>query len=321
MRRAAPPLLPTREPLEITVLDLPLFDQGPAHQPHVAAFARPWPGAAAVYRASGPDSYAYEGQIERPATMGVLTADMPAGAPHRWMRGDGLRVRLFGGALASRDATSVLRGANTAAIEAAPGVWEVLQFAEATLIDRDEYRLDGLLRGQAGAEPFIGAPTPSGARFVLLDAALRRLELTVDEIGLPVRYRIGPAHLGMDDPSYREIVVTSEAVGLRPYVPAHLSAQRDEAGDFSITWVRRTRRGGDVWGVVEPPLAEERERYRVEILREGVVARSFETDAPSTLYTAAMRAKDNVSGPFTVFVAQISASTGPGPAARMVIDG
>ncbi|PKP66999.1 MAG: hypothetical protein CVT86_02560 [Alphaproteobacteria bacterium HGW-Alphaproteobacteria-8] len=320
--RIAPPPLPLREPIELVVLDLPQTgDTASAHQPQVAAFARPWPGAAALYRASGADNHVFESLIERPATMGALTAELPAAAPHRWMGGGKLRVRLFGGALASREPESVLRGANMAAIEAAPGVWEVLQFVDAELIGPAEYRLDRLLRGQAGTDPFIGAPTPAGARFVLLDAALKRLDVDAAEIGLATRYRIGPSHLPISDPAFRAVTMTPQAVGLRPYAPAHLNAVRDGVGDVALAWVRRTREGGDVWGVVEPPLAEESERYRVRIMQGGAVARSIDTTAPQMLYTAAMRAADGVVGPFTVSVAQLSAAFGPGPETRITIDG
>jgi len=321
-RRVAPPPLPLRAPVEIVTLDLPALGGDPAPtRLHVAAFARPWPGAVAVHRATGPDSFAFETLIERPATVGVLVDDLPAAAPHRWMGGGRLRVRLFGGALASREAASVLRGANTAAVEAAPGVWEVLQFREAELAAPGEYRLDGLLRGQAGTEAFIAAPTPAGARFVLLDGAPGRLEAAADEIGLATRYRIGPAHLPLGDAAFVEMTATPAAVGLRPYAPAHLTATRDGAGGFALRWTRRTRQGGDVWGVAEAPLAEESERYRVRVTQAGVVARSFETTAPSARYDAAMRAEDALVGQFGVSVAQVSAAFGPGPETRIIING
>ena len=321
-RRVAPPPLPLRAPVEIVTLDLPALGGDPAPtRLHVAAFARPWPGAVAVHRATGPDSFAFETLIERPATVGVLVDDLPAAAPHRWMGGGRLRVRLFGGALASREAASVLRGANTAAVEAAPGVWEVLQFREAELAAPGEYRLDGLLRGQAGTEAFIAAPTPAGARFVLLDGAPGRLEAAADEIGLATRYRIGPAHLPLGDAAFVEMTATPAAVGLRPYAPVHLTATRDGAGGFALRWTRRTRQGGDVWGVAEAPLAEESERYRVRVTQAGVVARSFETTAPSARYDAAMRAEDALVGQFGVSVAQVSAAFGPGPETRIIING
>ena len=321
-QRAAPPPLPLRAPVEIVTLDLPALGADPAPlRLHVAAFARPWPGAVAIHRATGPDSFVFESLIERPATMGVLLDDLPAAAPNRWMGGARLRVRLFGGALAGRETESVLRGENLAAIEAAPGVWEVLQFADAELTGPGEYLLDRLLRGQEGTEAFIAAPTPAGARLVLLDGALGRLETGLDEIGLETRYRIGPAHLPPGDGAFRDVVATPAAAGLRPYAPAHLTAAPDGAGGFWLRWTRRTRIGGDGWGAVEPPLGEERERYRVRVMQAGAVARSFETGAPTALYDAAMRAEDALSGAVTVAVAQVSAIFGAGPETRMIIDG
>jgi hypothetical protein len=51
--------------------------------------------------------------------------------------------------------------------------------------------------------------------------------------------------------------------------------------------VRRTRMGGDSWDAVEVPLAEEAERYEVDILDGTTVKRTLATISPSATYTAA----------------------------------
>jgi hypothetical protein len=316
-RRASPPALGVRQPLAVALLDAPGIGGAAAHQPLIAAFAAPWPGQAAVYRSTRDDGYALDALIDRPATMGVLTADLPHGAPHRWMEGDGLRVRLFGGALGSRERLDVLNGANVAVIEGASDELEVIQFARADLIGPREYRLTGLLRGQAGTEPFIGAPTRAGARFVLLDGAPGTVNLREDERGLSRHYRVGPAHVALDDPSFVHFEAASAGAGLRPYAPARVRIRPGADGTLVATWIRRSRVGGDSWIDADPPLGEEREAYLVQVRRNGAVLRTVETAAPRFDYSLADQTADGAGAPFDIAVAQISARFGPGPETKV----
>lgn len=113
--------------------------------------------------------------------------------------------------------------------------------------------------------------------------------------------------------------MTFEGVGLRPYRPVHLRARTIGAGDLEISWIRRTRQGGDGWGAVEVPLAEANEQYLLRILKAGGVLRSVVLDAPVWQYGAAAQALDGVEGGFTIEVAQISELFGPGPFATLEI--
>ena len=103
----------------------------------------------------------------------------------------------------------------------------------------------------------------------------------------------------------------------------HLKGRRDPAtGDWLITWIRRTRVGGDSWGF-EVPLGEESERYLVEIIDTGTseVIRTIEVTSPAVLYTAAQQAAD-FSGPvaeFDIAISQISQSYGRGVSAEATI--
>ena len=99
----------------------------------------------------------------------------------------------------------------------------------------------------------------------------------------------------------RQVERTFKGIGLRPYAPAHLRAERsgDEVG---LSWVRRTRFGGDDWEI-EPPLNEETERYRVTVEANGE-SRTDETSELSITLAAPTLA--------VITVAQISAQSGPG---------
>ena len=77
-----------------------------------------------------------------------------------------MRVRIYGGALTSIADARVLEGGNAAAVQNPDGDWEILQFANAELVDGQTYLLSRLLRGQAGSEDAMASPLPVGAPFV-----------------------------------------------------------------------------------------------------------------------------------------------------------
>jgi hypothetical protein len=300
-----PPRLSQPAPIEPIFLDLPLLRGDEiAHAPYVAAFASPWPGAA-VFTSVGGDDYRRALTLDAPATIGRTLTPMISTAPWRWSQAS-VDVVLSGGALLSRNHLTTLAGANVAAIETAQG-WEVFQFSDAVLIAQQTYRLSGLLRGQAGTEPFI-ATHPPGARFVLIDEALQQLPITDAERGQPRHIRIGPATQSHDSDTYQTIERSFEGIGLRPYAPAHLRAVR-QGDSIALSWVRRTRIGGDRWET-EAPISEESERYRITI-EQGGTADSVEVSSPAATVSAAY--------PATISVAQLSAAFGPGLAARIEI--
>src|SRR5262249_35991871 len=157
--------------------------------------------------------------------------------------------------LASVTELALLGGANAAAVRNDDGDWEVLQFLSAVLTAPATYTLTGLLRGQAGTEHAMRASLAPGARFVLLDGALTRLDLAEDELGLAFNWRCGPASRDLGAPSYLQLAHAFRGEGLKPLSPVHLRATRS-AGDLHLTWIRRTRLGGDSWDTVDVPLAE-----------------------------------------------------------------
>ena len=116
--------------------------------------------------------------------MGRLVADLYPGPTSRFDLGNVAIVDLAFGTLASVTDLALFGGANALAVEAAPGVWEVLQFGVAELIAPGRYRLSRLLRGQRGTEGAMGAPTPAGARVVVLDEALAPLPVGEAALGL-----------------------------------------------------------------------------------------------------------------------------------------
>lgn len=308
----------------VVFLDLPLLTGNEVPwAPHVCAFAGPWPGAVLVLKSAGDSNYALDTSLTLAARIGETIADFYSGPAWRWDEAGALEVRLYNGNCASLDDLSVLGGANAVAVQNSDGAWEVLQYAAATLIAPNQWRLTKLLRGQAGTETAMRAPVASGARVVLLDGALAQLALKQNEYTLAFNYLWGPQGKAISDPAYQGATLQFDGVGLRPLSPVALSARWLD-GDLSLSWIRRTRIGGDSWDQTEVPLAEEFEAYDIEVLDGAdAVVRTFSSQPAAPLvYASADIATDFPSGlpnPLRFTVYQLSATVGRGVGATVEI--
>jgi hypothetical protein len=304
----------------LVFLDLPLLtgDETP-WSPHLATTATPWPGTVQVMRSASDSGYTLANSLTRAAIIGRTTADFYSGPLWRWDTVNELRIRLYSGALASADDLAVLGGANALALQNADGDWEIVQFAAATLTAPKEWTLTRLLRGQCGTESAMRAPLAAGAQVVLLDGALQQLDLDRSEATLPFHYAWGPSGKPLSDPSWQTAEEQFAAIGLRPYAPAQLAAQRS-GSDIQLSWVRRTRIGGDSWDQTDVPLAEDSEAYEVDILNgSGATLRTLSSSMSSLTYAAAQIATDFPSGlpsPFRFAVSQLSTAFGRGTRAE-----
>lgn len=315
---AAPPAVPVFSAPVWDLMDLPLIrdDADPA-APYLAAFAEPWPGGVALYRSAGGGAPALVGSAPARAVMGRLTDGLSPAWSGRWHEATA-NVRLLFGALSSREETDVFAGANAFAVESANGNWEVCQFREAELQPDGTWNLRGLLRGQAGAEAEAAAGADANARFVLLTQAVSQIQFTLAQRGLAFNWSAGPEKDLPGAEAFTEKALVMTARGLKPLSPVHLRA-RAEGGAIRLTWIRRTRTGGDSWEG-EVPLSELSERYRVTILDGETELRTAETTTPDYLYSAADIAADfGPEGPgatITFSVAQISDAVGEGAARK-----
>jgi hypothetical protein len=198
----------------------------------------------------------------------------------------------------------------------------VVQFERATLTGPNTWRLDGLLRGQAGTFDRTDAGHDTGARFVLIDGAVLPLRLTEAESGLDLTLRCGAAGSIYDPDVFTDVALGSSRRGLKCLAPVHLSAMRDSGtGDVTIRWVRQTRIGGDSWAPVEVPLGETSEAYTIAI-RDGLTTvRTLASSTPSVTYSSADQGADfgTLPADISIAICQISPTEGPGLAATRVI--
>ena len=316
-----PPVIPSGPPA-VAFLDLPLLlgnelpDAG-----YFAAMLRPWPGAIALYQSPETSGFTLRTFATQPATMGTTLDDLAAGPTSRLDKAARFRVRLDYGTLASVSELALLSGANAAAIEHAPGHWEIIQFQNAALVAPATYELSTLLRGQQGTEAMISTPLAAGARFVLLDAVLTAIDLTPGRNRPAIQlalWTIEPRSGidGVRDGGSRLRRTRPPALSR----PSHVRGHRD-AGDIHISWIRRTRIGGDNWEVTEVPLGEDSEEYALDILDGDTVVCTLAASSTSATYSAAEQVADFGTPPpaIAVRVYQLSASYGRGsPAAATV---
>ncbi len=299
-------------PVELMLMDLPLLtgDEDPV-APYVATSGVPWPGSVALYSAAQDADYTLNRLITAPSVIGVTQTELPAGCAGLFDNGPAVRIELIRGTLSSVSDAQILGGANTAVIgDGSVGNWEVFQFGQADLVGENTYDLARRLRGQAGTD-FLSNAWPAGSIFVLLDGTPEQIRLASAARGVAQHYRYGPGTRPLSDTSYRyrEEVVTG--AGLRPYPVAHLRQTPNE-GARDISWIRRTRLGGDNWDAEDVPLSEAQERYALQVFRDGVLLRSLSLTSPAWSYTAAMQAADG-AGEIRVDVAQVSDTFGEGP--------
>ncbi len=308
----------------IEIVDLPqLREDHTPRNPMIAAHARPWPGRLAVFRSPDLDGFELLTTFGGRAKIGELAADLYSGPVSRFDHGNSVYVDLLSGTLESVTDQRLFGGANTLAVEQPSGAWEILQFGDAELIAPSRYRLSRLLRGQRGTEADMAAMVPTGARVVVLDAALAQLPVAEADVGLPWNWRVGPANRPVSDASYTAQAFTPRAMGLRPFSAVHVEQPWQRArspGNLTIRWVRRDRSlAADNWNAAEVPMSEASEAWRVEVLDGPSVKRSLTAATTSAVYTAAQQTADwgaplGPGASLNIRIAQIGQAYGAGAA-------
>lgn len=310
----------------VVFLDLPLLADATADdwRGYLAGHASPWPGGADVYRSPDADTgYSLNRTLITRSAIGETKTTLDPGRLWRWS-GETVDVQLYSGTLVDRPDLDVLDGANAIAVEH-PGGWEILQFAKATLIDAQTWRLSRLLRGQRGTEG-VRASTAlaAGARVVVLDTTVQSVAMAADDIGRAYYWRYGPTAGDPDGDTFQQTgPLAFNGAGRRPFAPHQLRAVPQSNGDWVFTWVRRSRIEGDVWPgeAAEVPLGEASELYRLKIMNGSTVLRTVDITTPTWTYPSATQAADGLPATFDVDVAQVSDTFGPGTSAVITVEG
>ena len=104
---------------------------------------------------------------------------------------------------------------------------------------------------------------------------------------------IGPATaiaaIGLADIGAVYTDIAGAGSTLRPLTPVHPRARVAADGSVALSWTRRARGAWNWSGTVEPPLAEQSERYEVGLGNPDQPAASWEVTAPQLSIAAAIR--------------------------------
>lgn len=310
------------------VLDIPLIsDADDATPPQVYPLAGAyvdgaWPGAVTYQAIDGEysDELAAIASSSQ-STWGHVTEALPYANPNVWDRGSEITVTLKTGELTG--CTEAAADANPAlnlCVIGANGRWEMVQFTVATLTAPLTYTVSGFKRGRRGTE-WAAELHEAGDEFWLLENA-DPVAMGLDEVGTDVGFKTITAGRTSGFPYEYEY----QGQSLMPYAPCQLEAVKEASGDWTISWVRRTRLGGAWTGGSSIPLGEASEEYEVDILDGVAVERTFTAadiaengDGGSVTYTLAQQTTDFggevLAGDLDFKVYQISATVDRGFAA------
>ena len=311
------------------VMDIPLLDDADdvgraltGFYWGAGAYGAPWP-ACTLFQSEDGTIYAAADTALAAVTWGAVVNVLgPTDTPFQTDLVNTLEIALVGGEPPESVTTEeMLAGANRAAVIRADGTAEIIHFQDVTATAAGTYVLSTLLRGRRGTEVFVPGHQP-GEMFVLLDdsAAINRRLVPLDRVGNTLH--LAAVARGGDAGNSTPQVIEFAGNDLKPYAPVHFAASGSFGSDITLTWVRRTRVGGDLedgFGTVL--LAEDAEEYELEILGPDDEVRRTVTDLTSLsfTYTTAMQAVDFPEGyPASAFVVyQLSAQVGRGFAARL----
>ncbi len=252
-----------------------------------AAGAGKWPGAGLFISRDNDQTYSQLDYTNADAISGIVENILPDGPVAYWDYGNELLVRLDNPdhGLPSAALEAVLDGANIAWVGG-----EIIQFQQATFELGGFYRLTGLLRGRRGTERYISQHSISETFILLNRATVNTAVMYHSDIGLIHHFKVVTAGADVEDaPS------VSRAYGaavLKPFSPVHGKGQRDGAGTLALTWIRRSRVGGDWMDNADVPLGENFERYDIEILNGGAVVRTLTSDVSEVIYPASSQIED-----------------------------
>jgi hypothetical protein len=256
------------------------------------------------------------------ATIGVLTAALPAADRDYTDVANTLSVRLYAGELNSIEELAFHNGGNAAAILYVDGTAEIVNFRDAVETAPLEYDLTNLLRGRLDTEI---AEHAVGAMFVLLNNALRFVDQTPADLGQTIVYRL--ASLGTtraDNASDAITVGTFESQ--REWSVTNLEAERDGSDNVTVTWDGRPALGTNVQPQHHAAFVGYQVAYsdgvdtftkivsRTPLVIVGGIVVTDETTTHT--YTAAEQTTDfgSVPGSLDIEVSALNSLAGEGPA-------
>ena len=301
------------------LLDIPLVSSaqsGPSFLAAMTGALAGWHGGVLMQSNDEGSTWASLHDFGAPgSSMGTCTNSIGSVEPRQIDNASALTVTLTQGALYSITQLAMLAGGNHFAY-GQHGRWEIIAAQTCTLVSGTTYTLTNLLRGRFGTEWAMGLHTV-GDSLVLLDTTdVAAITMSSGAIGLSYLYR--GITVGRDISTDSNRTFAYQGVNLKPLSPIALTGAIDPGtNDWSLSWIRRTRTGGEWRDYVDADLGESSEAYQIEIYSDGTyttVKRTISTTTPAASYTSAQQVADFGANQATLYlkIYQISASVGRG---------
>lgn len=148
------------------------------------------------------------------------------------------------------------------------------------------------MRGLYGTESAINTHVAND-RFVLLaEGTLGGITLPAASWHIAYNYLIGPKTQVETASTYAQKAFSGEGVMSKCLAPCHVSASRDTSGNVSVSWIRRTRTGGEWNDYVDATLGETTEAYSIDVYKNSKIIRTIAATAPLLTYTQAQQIVD-----------------------------
>ncbi|KKM95776.1 hypothetical protein LCGC14_1184720, partial [marine sediment metagenome] len=173
------------------------------------------------------------------STGGVAITELPDVSNWTtWDRTSVLTVAVQFGTLSSTTEALALSNFTNAALVGG----EIIQFVTATNNGDGTYDLSTLIRGRRGTNWAVPLHN-IGERFILLDTTIRKVITDLASLGSTRFYRGASVGEPLTNTPVQTLLIEGKA--LRPYSGVGPRRILDASDDAFITWLRRTRLGGD----------------------------------------------------------------------------
>lgn len=316
-------LLPVLSPITvkgpsiITLMDLPALSEASGSASHYAALCgalSSWTSGTLFKSSDGGTTWNAVYGFSDPVTMGYAVSTIGAGATNGVDAASRLEIMLYAGSLSSVTVAQMLAGANYFAY-GKHGRWEIIAAASCVNTSDDQWMLGDMLRGQAGTEWAMSLHELYDDVVLLTDADLAFLPSSTSQIGIPALFSGVTSGSSVSESGASEFTYTG--VNLRPLSPVFFAGTRHiSTNEWSFSWIRRTRYGGEWRDFVDAQLSETSESYTLEIWNSSytTLKRSIATTSPSATYSSALQVTDFGAVQDTLYcrVYQNSSSVGAG---------
>lgn len=251
------------------------------------------------------DSYEFNRTLITKTIVGTCNSTIGEASEFTRDLVNSVSVTVQSGQLESVSEMDFLNGRNCALVGG-----EILYFKNATLTAGNTYTLTEFLRGRRGTEWAIPDHS-SDETFVLLSGYIERILGETLDLNTQRLFKAPTTGQTLEDISATAFTTTGKS--LKPYAPCHVKGVR-VADDLIITWIRRTRKGGELVDFKDVDLSELSEYYEIDILSGTDVLRTLPGGTPTITYTAAQQIEDfgAVQSSVNVNIYQVSGYVGRG---------